>query len=148
MPPDYVLLLLRVLHITFGVFWAGSMWFATAYLQPAVAEAGEAGGRVMQGIQQRGMMKVMPVAALLTIISGIELLRRVSAGFNSAWFGSGTGMTYSTGMLAAIIAFGIGVTVTRPAMLAGRRERALASSRIVAALLLVAVLTMAVGRYV
>lgn len=169
---DIGLVVLRLLHITFGVYWAGAIFFTVLYLQPAVAEAGPDGGKVMQGIQRRGFMKVTPLLALITILAGLELLRRVSAGFDPAWFGSRTGIVYSTGMVAAIVALTLGFFVMRVAMLkaaelAGQaqqapeaergamateiaryRTRAATTARLVAVLLLVTVVTMAVGRYV
>lgn len=162
MTGDPVLYLLRLLHVVGGVYWGGAIFFTVLFLGPSVREAGPDGAKVMQGIQARGFMKWTPLVALLVIVSGIELLRRMSAGFQSAWFGTRIGITFSTGMVAAIAAFVVGFFVMRPAMLeAGRlaaaggepgrvqalRTRAAGASRLVALLLLVAVVTMALGRY-
>ena len=169
---DMGLVVLRLLHVTLGVYWAGAIFFTVLYLQPSLAEAGPDGAKVMQGIQRRGFMTVTPVLALLTILTGLELLRRASAGFEPAWFGSGTGIAYSTGMTAAILALILGFFVMRTAMLkaaalsaraqqapetergalmdevARNRARATTTARVVAVLLLVTVVTMAIGRYV
>lgn len=157
------LLVLRLLHIVGGVYWGGAIFFTVLFLGPSLRDAGPDGAKVMQGIQARGFMTWTPVVALLVIVSGIDLLRRVSGNFQPEWFGTARGMTLSLGMVAAIVAFVIGYFVMRPAMMrAGRlaaeggdparvgalRARATTTSRVVAVLLLVAVITMAVGRYV
>jgi uncharacterized membrane protein len=160
---DPVLFLLRLLHVVGGVYWGGAIFFTVLFLGPSIRDAGPDGAKVMQRIQARGFMTWTPIVALLVILSGIELLRRISGNFHPAWFGTPGGITYSTGMLVTIVAFVIGFFVMRPAMAeAGRlaaaggdmsrvnalRARATAMSRIVAVLLLIAVVTMAVGRYV
>ena len=52
---------------------------------------------------------------LLTILAGIDLTRRDSAGFTRSWFTTRFGMGISTGMVAAIIAFLIGLLLIKPA---------------------------------
>lgn len=151
------LLVLRLLHIVLGAFWVGAIFFTALFLMPAMAAAGPDAAKVSQALQQRGFMKVMPIVALLTILTGIDLLRRASAGFQSEWFGSGPGMGYSTGMLAAIVAFLIGFFFMRPAMMkaatlppaeaAPLRRRGMVLNQVVAVLLLVATAAMAVARY-
>lgn len=170
---DPLMLVLRVVHVVFGVFWAGTLFFVTLFLEPSVREAGPDGARVMQGLMQRRFMQVLPLSAVLTILSGLWLLWRVSAGFQPTWFGSATGITLSIGMTAAIVGFALGMSLMRPAQLramalaqalpqlpddAARaaqqaviqalRRRAAVTARWVAALLAAAVVTMAVARYV
>lgn len=166
------MVLLRLLHIVFGVFWAGAIFAMVLFVQPVVRASGPEGGRFMARMRERRFFDVLPVAAILTLLSGIELYRRLSAGFNPAWISSPYGMSLTIGGLAAIIAFVIGMFVMRRATLqildlaqdAQRaaegpardavmarleplRTRATLSARLVAALLLVSVVTMAVARY-
>ena len=167
------MLILRLLHILTGVFWAGTIFFMVLYLEPSARAAGPDAAKVMGGIQKRGLMTVLPIVALLTILSGVDLYRRLSAGFEPAWINSRIGLTYGTGALASIIALTIGFFVMRPATIkAGQmaaliptitdeaerqrvqgtvaqlRGRSRSALRVVAVLLAIAVITMAVGRYV
>ena len=162
----------RVLHILLGASGAGTLIFNALFLAPALAEAGPDGAKVMAGVQRRRFMDVMPVVALLTILSGLWLYWRASGGFNAAWSRSPMGMAYGMGGIPAIVAFGIGVGVMRPAMmragrivsqvtqasdpaqreslmapLPGLRRRSANAGRAVALLLALTVALMAVARY-
>jgi hypothetical protein len=168
---DPVALLLRLVHIVCGVYWAGSLMFVATFLQPSVADAGPDGAKVMQGIMKRRFLDIMPIVALLTIISGIDLYRRVS-GFNAQWITSNPGLSLTIGALAAIVAFIIGIGLMRPtvkrigslaqaaqqlpagserdaqmAVVQGLQRRSAMAGRWVAALLTVAVVGMAAARY-
>jgi len=164
---------LRLIHIVCGVYWAGTLMFLATLLQPSVADAGPEGGKVTQALMRRRFLEIVPIMAALTILSGVELLRRISGGFTAAWFGTGPGITLTAGAVAALIAFTVGMSVLRPsAKRAGplaqqaqqlaegpERDAALAEvqrlrrrmavgGRWVAALLLIAVVAMAGFRYV
>ncbi len=167
-----LLIALRVIHIFFGVFWAGTIFFMMGFLQPAVKRMGPEGGQVMQALAKRGYLTAMPVIALLTVLAGIGLMWMVSGGFSPEWMGSPTGITLSTGGLVAVIALFVGVFVMRPTALkagavggrlaqatdpaeqqalagelASLQKRMATGLHAVTMLLTVAVLAMAVGRY-
>jgi uncharacterized membrane protein len=168
-----VAVILRMIHIVCGVYWAGTLLFVATLLQPSVADAGPEGGKVMQALMRRRFLEIVPVMAVLTILSGLELYRRVSGGFATAWMASRPGLTLTIGALAAIVAFTIGMSVLRPAAkrmgpLAQRaqqlpegperdaslaevgrlRRRTALGGRWVAGFLAIAVIGMAVARYV
>jgi hypothetical protein len=169
---DVTLILVRLVHIGLGVFWAGSVFFTTLFLAPALRDAGPDGAKVAAGLMRRRLFDVLPIVAGLTIISGLWLYWRASFGFQPAYMGSPVGITFGIGAVAAIVALVIGLVFVRPGMLkaaqltqsaasagAGEREaqlaaaqqarvRATSAQQIVTLLLLVAVATMAVGRYV
>lgn len=165
------MLLLRILHIVLGAVWVGMFVFMTFFLGPALQESGPAGGPVMGAIQKRGIMVVLPVIALLTLISGFWMFLRVSGG-DGDFMRSRAGMALGTGGVLALVAFIIGFTVTRPAMIrtaalmqslgpstpeaeratvmaqVGRlRARSASVGRVIAVLLLAALMLMAVARY-
>ena len=163
---------LRIIHIGSGVFWAGALFFLAFFLAPAVGRAGPEGGRVMQELQKGRVMLVMPAVALLTILSGAWMMWTLSDGLHPRFFRSGYGISLSIGATASILAFLAGVVVMRPAQqrmgelgpriavapdderagLAAEMEklrtRANRTTRAVAWLLIVAVVTMAMARYV
>jgi len=154
---NWLMIVLRLVHIGSGAMWVGMMAFMTFYLTPALAEVGPDAGKVMQALQRQKIMIVMPVIALLTIISGIWLMMRLYAG-PSDFAASRMGMALNVGALSAIVAFLIGVIFMRPLM-----EKAMATtdpaeaqklrarggmlSQWVARLLMLALGAMAVARY-
>lgn len=166
-----LLLLMRLLHILSGIFWAGSMIFTARFLFPAIQDAGPDGAKVGAALAKRGFLTVMPIVALITILSGLWLYWRLSDG-SPAFMRSGMGMTLGFGALCAIIAFVIGMVVARPAMMRATalaqgaaqagpaerdgmlaqaqalRARSNAATQFVALLLGLAVAAMAVARYV
>ena len=166
------IVILRVIHIVCGVYWAGTLLFVATFLEPSVRAAGPEGAKVMQALVRRRFIDVMPIVALLTILSGLDLYRRVSAGFSAVWITSGPGMSITIGAVAALIAFTIGVGVMRPAVkrmgplsqtaqqlpegpertahlaeVQRLRGRSAVAGRWVAALLGIAVIGMAAARY-
>lgn len=169
---DSALIIARVVHVLSGVFWAGTMVFVAAFLFPAVRDAGPEGGKVIAGLAKHHFLTVMPIIAILSMLSGFWLYWRVSLGFGPAFMRSGPGMAYGIGGAAAVLAFIIGVTMVRPGMKkalelsqsaanagASEREAMLAKAQAlrvrggklgnwVAMLLGIAALAMAVGRYV
>jgi len=169
---DVMLVVLRLLHIVLGAYWAGTVIFTALYLEPSVRAVGPPGGQVMAQLVKRGHLNVLPVAALITVLTGVELLRRVSAGFDPVWMASRMGIALSVGAAAALVAFVVGVFVmrattlkvmalaqtamqvpegpARESQLAATqplRRRATVALRWVTALLVVTVVTMAVARY-
>lgn len=165
-------LVLRLVHIVGGMFWVGSTMFMTFFLAPVLAGMGPGAGPVMAGLARRRLMTVLPIAAGLTMLSGVRLMMIVSAGFQSAYFRSPVGRAFAWGGTIAIVAFVIGMLVSRPAMmraaalgqqmagntdaaardrlaaeLASARQRGTIGGAIVLALLLISVGLMATGRY-
>lgn len=111
------MILLRLLHIVLGALWVGVAVFLPFYLMPSLGEAGpDSAGRVMSGLQKRQMHIHMPIAALLTLITGYLLYWKTSAGFAPDFMGSARGMALGTGGALATIAFIIGMAVARPSM--------------------------------
>jgi hypothetical protein len=168
---DVTLLVMRLLHIVLGAFWAGTLIFNALYLQPSLRDAGPEGAKVVAGLMKRRFLDVMPLVALVTILAGLWLYWRVSGGFQATYMRSVTGMTFGLGALAALTAFAIGVGIMRPSLLRAAalsqaasqaaaperdaqlataqalRQRAATAGRAVAALLAFTVACMALARY-
>ena len=110
------ILILRVIHIVGGIFWLGSGLFTTFFLIPALGRLGPAAaGPLMGALQQRRLFTILPVVAVLTIVSGTRLLQIVSGGFTPAYIASRTGQTLLWSGVAAVIAFVLSLLVARPA---------------------------------
>jgi uncharacterized membrane protein len=165
-------ILLRLLHVGLGVFWAGTIFFMVSYLDPAIRATLPASAVIPQQLMQRKFMVVLPITALVTILSGIALYWRDSGGMVPGWTSTPLGMTLSIGGASAIIGFLIGVFILRAAQMrmmalgpqmqkaegpekerlmneiVALRGRATAALRAVATLLGITVVCMAVARYV
>ena len=166
------LIILRFIHITCGIFWAGSIMYMALFVQPAVKAAGPEGAKFVQTLAKTNKLPiVMMFAALLTIIAGVLLLWKLSDGFQSVYMSSKHGIILSIGGTFAIIAFLIGFTVNKPTVakiakmgqaiaaqgappspeqaqqLAKLRKRLFAATNTVAVLLGLTVIAMSIVRY-
>ncbi|HEY8831706.1 MAG TPA: hypothetical protein VIM21_04300, partial [Gemmatimonadaceae bacterium] len=108
-------LVLRFVHIVFGIVWVGSGVFTAFFLIPALAANRQLMPAVMEGLQRRRMFIIVPTAGLLTILAGVRLLWIDSAGFAESYMQTGPGRTFSVGGTAAIIALLLQVFVSIPA---------------------------------
>ena len=110
------ILVLRLVHILGGIFWLGSGLFTTFFLIPALGRVGPAAaGPVMGALQARRLFVVLPVVALLTMLSGFRLLHIASGGFAAGYFSSRPGQTLLWSGIAAVLAFLLSLLVARPA---------------------------------
>ena len=110
-----IILILRLFHITFGVFWAGSVFNFALFIAPAIKASGPEGGKFMHQLGKSSYPIVVVVSALITILTGVLLIWKLSAGFESAWFRSGYARVLTAGSGLAFIAFIIGVAVSHAA---------------------------------
>ena len=109
------IIILRLLHIGFGIFWAGSVFITALFIIPALKTSGPDGAKFMQALNSKGYPIVMMIAALINIISGFLLIWVLSGGFEPIWFKSWYARTLTSGATMALIAFIIGFTINRPA---------------------------------
>lgn len=168
---DILFLIARLLHVGLGAFWVGTALFNAIFLGPAFQDVGPDGAKVGAALVRRRMMVVLPVAAILTILSGFWLYWRVSGGFDAGFMGSRQGQALGTGGLTAVLALVLGLAIVRPAMVkagelgqkAGQaagperdallaqsqtlRLRSVAAGKWVTWLLVVTLAAMAVARY-
>lgn len=108
------ILVLRVVHILSGVFWAGATIFVVFFLEPLLRTAGTEGAHVMQRIAASRYPMVMTIAGILTIVTGLWMFQ-ILMGQAPTFMGSGVGRTLSVGAVFALAGFTIGIAVTRPA---------------------------------
>ena len=111
------------------------------------------------------------MAATITLLSGLWLYWTVSGGFEASYVHSLQGITFATGGILAIVGFAIGMTAIRPNMAKAAalaqaasqaneaergaiaaqaqvlRQRAATAGNVVNVFIVVAILAMAVGRY-
>ena len=163
-------ILLRLIHILGGLFWAGAMILLAGFLIPTVRATGREGGRFMQTLmQQQRLQFYLGLAAGLTVLSGIAMYARMAAATHGAWAGSRPGIAYGIGAVAAILAAAAGggisgsagrkmlavgqaigsaaPSVEQQAELSRLQGRMATGARVAAGLLVIAASAMAVGRY-
>lgn len=166
------LIMLRLLHIATGVFWAGAMIYLAAFVIPAVKASGTEGAKFMQHLSMTNRLPlVMSITASVAIISGFWMLWIVSSGFHPQWMGSLKGILLSTGGLTGTAAYVTGIAINKPSVekmakigaeiaqaggppnsnqieaLAALRAKLVKGSNIIAVLLALTVVTMALAKY-
>ena len=111
-----MLILLRIIHVLFGVFWVGTAIFNAVFLVPTVRALGPAGGAVMQEIAGKRKLPIyFFVSGVLTVLSGFGLYWHDSAGFTNEFMRSAGGMTFGAGGVLALITLLLGIFVITPA---------------------------------
>lgn len=112
---DWVLLLLRCLHVVAGLFWVGAAILLAGFIEPVARSMGPAGGQFMHGLVDRRRLPIfLELATVLTIGSGVALYWRASAGLQWGWVLTGPGLAFAVAGLAAIAAGGLGQLVNAP----------------------------------
>ena len=108
-------IVLRILHIASGVFWVGTAWFFFGWIEPTTKAIGPQAGPFMHHVvRNRRVVQFIVSAGAINVAVGLLLYWRASAGLNPAWIGSGTGIGFTLGGLAAIAAWLLGLTVIGP----------------------------------
>jgi len=124
----YLNLLLPVLHIGAGVFWAGGAIVFAGFVEPNASALGPAGIPFMQRLAgSSGYSKWMGVAAAVNTLAGVWLLWLRSAGFSPSWFATGFGLSLTLGAITGIAGAFVGFLVQAPtAARLGRVSQAVA----------------------
>lgn len=167
--PTGELITLRILHIVFGVFWAGSAIFFAAILQPRLHTLDLPVRLRVLGALIPVMGPVLISSAVVTILAGTALALRMRWDNLEAFVDTGWGIAMLVGLAASVGAITSGITMIRRAgrmvklggavvdgsaspevaeqvTLIGARLPRLARST--AVMVLVAIVTMAVARFV
>jgi len=166
------MIVLRFAHVVSGALWVGMFGFMTFFLMPAFAEVGPDGAKMQAALVKRRIPVIMPVIALVTLVSGFWLYQRLSGGAIGALLKTPVGLAFGLGGVSALLAFVAGIGLARPIMMRSMKlaeqmktaspadrssitaemqklgARGAALNRVVMALLLLALAAMAVARYV
>jgi uncharacterized membrane protein len=111
---NFVLLVLRLLHILGGIFWVGGALVMAFFITPTIMSTAEAGQKFMGHLlTQTKFSRMMTIAALSTILAGFILYWIDSAGFTSDWMMAGPGVGFGIGAFFALIGFGAGLMIPR-----------------------------------
>jgi hypothetical protein len=119
---DIYVIVLRILHIAGGVFWAGAVLVTLRFVLPNARQIGPAGGAFVGRLMgEQGLSRASAGAAVITILSGVLLYWHdfgEIVPFNASMAG------FAVGGLAALTLWLIGILGFLPA---NRRLAALAA---------------------
>jgi uncharacterized membrane protein len=169
---NVLMIVLRLIHIISGVFWAGTAMSIAWFILPTQRALGQPGMAFTQELMFRRRLRAFALGAMaLTILSGLTMYARLAMLNHGVWASSTTGIVLGIGAVAAIIAGGIGGGVigrigkkmmklgaaiqaaggqpseAQRAEMQALQMRVLRLYRITAVLVLIAVATMASARY-
>src|SRR6185503_2410279 len=164
----YLIWFLRIVHILAGIIWVGGALIMAIFIAPALGATAEAGQKFVGHLM--GNLKFsnrMSAAAGLTILAGFILYWIDSDGFTSAWMTSGAGRGFGIGAAFALAGLVVGIQAGRitksmaqlgvqiqskPSaeqmqQMGALRKQQVRYSNVNAVLLVVAVILMAIARY-
>jgi uncharacterized membrane protein len=157
-----MMLALRIVHILFGLFWAGTAIALAVFVIPAARANGPTGGQLLRELMQRRRLSAsLAVAAALTILSGATMYWRIATDMHDTWMRSRPGLVLGFGGLTAPIAFALGGGVAAPtarklealsrdaprSILERLQARLARVSSAIAGLLVITAICMAIARY-
>lgn len=109
---NYLVIVLRLIHIVAGVFWVGGSLIFAFFISPAVAANGEAGQKIMAHLVNKARLSTrLAISAVLTVLAGSWLYQIDSQGLTSGWSSSGPGVGFSIGGIFAVIGLIFGLII-------------------------------------
>jgi uncharacterized membrane protein len=101
--------ILRVIHIGFGMFWVGGFYSFFVFVQPAALALGPGGAPfTFQLLHKRRFAVGLLSTAIITVLAGLWLLFITSNGFNLDVLFSTSRIGFTIGGLVAILTLGVG----------------------------------------
>lgn len=120
------LIFLRLIHIVCAVIWTGGMIYQAVFVIPAAKTLGSDGTKFIQRLSNTNKLPViMAISGILSIVTGILLMKKLFGGMQLALFNSTHGALLLIGALLALIGFITGLSVNMPA---ARRMSAIAQT--------------------
>jgi uncharacterized membrane protein len=116
---DAYLIVFRALHILAAIAWGGSIFMTVVFLQPTAQAIGPAAGPFMRELLgARKLIDWVIGLAWITIIAGWFLYWHDWHQFESFgdFLGTSFGLWLTIGAIAALVAVGIGMGATKPAI--------------------------------
>jgi hypothetical protein len=169
---DAVMIVLRFVHIGAGAFWIGAAFTTFGFLQPTMTTLGPDAQKFVAEMMGRRRFPIIVLwASAFAILAGLILYWRDSGGLQLGWITSPSGIGFTIGGLAAIVAFVLSPLLILPnfarlgamgarlaaeqrppspdeaAEMSRSQEVLKSAGRVVFALLGVAIICMATARY-
>jgi hypothetical protein len=111
------LIVFRIVHVVAAIVWGGALFLFVVYVQPSVAAIAPAGAPFLREmLGRRRVTDFMLSVAGTTIVGGAFLYWHdmQQAGGFADWIQTSFGGWLTVGSVAAIVAFLVGLFVTRP----------------------------------
>ncbi len=109
----YLIWLLRIIHIVGGIFWVGGTVVMTFFIAPTVGAIGEPGQRFVGHLMNNlKFSNRMSAAAGLTVLAG-AILYWLDARAGTAWVRSGMGIGLGIGAVFALVGMVTGIMIGR-----------------------------------
>ena len=104
---DLYVIVLRVLHIFGTVFWFGAAVTFARFIAPSAAATQPESQKFMNHLLDQGkFVTAILVAATIGILAGALLYWRDSIGLQLTWITTSSGLTFTIGAIAGLIAYG------------------------------------------
>ena len=111
---NYLVIILRLLHIISGVFWVGGALMLTFFISPTITATKDAGQGFMRHFMGNTKFNLaMWTAVITTVLAGASLYLIDSQGFTSAWTHSGPGIGFGTSAGFALLGLITGIVQNR-----------------------------------
>lgn len=111
---NFLVIVLRLLHILSGVFWVGAALMLTYFISPTVGATKEAGQGFMRHFMGNTKFNLaMWTSAITSVIAGAILYWIDSDGFSSAWVRSGPGIGFGIAAGFALLGLIVGIFQNR-----------------------------------
>ena len=112
---DWYLTILRVLHISAGVYWVGAGLFMTLILYPTAIRLGADGRKYLMEMHKSRIFTLsMPVVSVVTTVVGFLLYAKVTNNFDAVFMKTTRNWVLSVGIVAGFLAFGHGLFAMGP----------------------------------
>ena len=112
---DILYIVLRVLHIFGGIFWAGATTAFVLFVSPAAAQTAPESNKFMANLTTNQILPTwLSAAAGVNVLAGIILFWLDSGGLSAAWFNRAYALSFTVGALAGLAAFVLGIFFSRP----------------------------------
>lgn len=106
---DWLIVFFRAVHVPAAIIWAGGAAFNTFYLEPTVGKLGLDAEKVLNEFLRRRMSTYFAIAATLTVVGGAVLYVKDAGGLQ-LWLSTTSGVVFTIGAAAGIIAWAIGAS--------------------------------------
>ncbi len=114
---DAYMITFRIIHIVSAILWVGSGVFFVAFVGPTFQAFGPEGGKFFAHLVRRRKATVwFVIVSTFTVVAGAFLYWRNSAGLRLDWIRSSSGIGFTIGAIAGIIAWLLVLLVLTPAV--------------------------------
>lgn len=106
---NFIVWVLRILHVGAGVMWAGGSLIMAFFIGPTIAATAEAGKQFAAHLLLKLRFHIfMSIVAGTSVLAGAILYWIDSDGFSSGWTTSIAGIGFGVGAIFGLIAFAFG----------------------------------------